>query len=40
VRLPELPAELGQIEPPEKIDEQYDADRDAEGDLDPAQSPS
>jgi hypothetical protein len=35
-----MQAELGQIDTPEKIDEQNDADRDAEGDLDPAQSPS
>jgi hypothetical protein len=40
VRAPEVTAELGQIDAAEEIDEQNDADRDAEGDLEPAQSPS
>ena len=35
-----MTTELGQIDAPEEIDEQNDADRNAEADLDPAQSPS
>src|SRR5439155_11191993 len=33
-------AELGQVQAPEEVDEQSDADRDAEEDLGPAQRPS